>query len=112
MNLDDNESVRKFAMEHLDVLDRCGFKKPAYYLEVKDKDQIIRTICLHKLILSCLGELCSLKDGMKTLGVLDSLTKHSYILEDFFCIDSNISITSGTQYLFIKLLQVYSMQTN
>lgn len=107
----DRESLCHLAMENIDLLLECGYNKPACRLQISDKTDVMQTISLHKVILGCLGELCSLKEGLKSLGVLDVLMEDSFLLRDFFCIDTQRPITSGYYALrvqFFILLNLFN----
>lgn len=84
-------------MEHVDVLIESGFSKPVAKLELSHKEQIIRTVCLHKVILASLAELSQFRDGiLKIEGMRNVLAKHATLLEPFFCMNKQDKLTSGT----------------
>jgi hypothetical protein len=53
------------------------------------------------VILSCLDELSSLKEGLKSLGVLNALMEHSFLLEEFYC--NSVEVRSPEEKLSIFL---------
>ena len=64
-----DESVRSFASEYSDMLLESGFTKASSAITLADREDMIKSLCLHHIIFKCKGELDQLKEGLCTLGV-------------------------------------------
>ena len=82
-------------MDNLDILHECGYTKPVMNLNVKDKLDIVHVIGLHSVILKCLAEMDQFRDGLEVLSVASSLKEHPAILEEFFVMNKNSTLTAG-----------------
>ena len=51
------------------MLMECGFVKPTSVIKLRDKGDLVRTLCLHHLILKSKAELDQLKEGLHNLRV-------------------------------------------
>jgi hypothetical protein len=78
-----------------DLIIDSGYNKPLACVKLCDINDIIRTITIHKVILSSLAELSQFKRGFSALGVADELKKHPDALSSFFCKDKDIPLTAG-----------------
>ena len=88
--------LQELAMGNITFLAECGFSKPVAKLDMTHKDQMIRCIILHKVILLPLAEMSQFREGLyKVEKMQEMMTKHSTLLEPFFCIPSHSTLTSG-----------------
>lgn len=55
----------------LDLRYTCGVTVPSQRLKFKDLPELVRHLCLHFVIYSSKSELDQIRDGLKTLNLLD-----------------------------------------
>ena len=90
------QALRDVAGENFDALVASGFAKPTSTLSLDDKCIILHTLCLHHTLLVCKAETDQFIEGLKSLGVLDSIRKHMTMLKPFFCIEQRrVHLTAG-----------------
>ena len=76
-------------------LDECAFKKPIIRLTVEDKDDLIRAVTLHSILLKFLGEATQFHDGLSVLSVHESMKKNPKISMPYFCLIETDVLSSG-----------------
>ena len=62
-----------------------GFRKPLCLLTLDDRESVKRAIQDHHTLLKIKPELDQLCEGLKALGVLDSMKKFPQIMKTLFC---------------------------
>lgn len=87
--------LRELAMNNIDSIVESGFNKPIAKLELSDRVNIVKTMALHKVILTSLAELTQLREGLSALGVAEALHNHSEALKYFYCLNTNKQLTAG-----------------
>lgn len=89
-------SVQSLAKEYSEMVLESGFTKAASAITLADRENLIKSLCLHHTIFKCKAELDQLKEGLHTLGVAVAIK----VLPDVFV------------YLCIPLLKRPLLQVN
>jgi len=90
------EEIQQQCMENIEKLDECGFKRPIIRLTLEGKDDLIRAVALHWVLLKSLGETTQFRDGLSVLNVHESMQKNPKIFMPYFCwIEADV-LSSGT----------------
>ena len=84
------ESVQSLAREVLE----SGFTKVASANTLADRENLIKSLCLHHTIFKCKAELDQLKEGLQTLGVAAAIKVLPDTFECLFTTTEEI-VTSG-----------------
>ena len=94
-------------MENVNSLANCGFHKPVNNLELKDKEELVTSLCYQRVIVNSLCELLQFKEGiLKVEGMDLALSKYSVILQPFYCLQIK-NLTPGMKcccYSFLYYL--------
>ena len=93
----DTQSVKKLqelAMEHIEMLQECGFTKPIHHLTMDDRPSMVQVVTLYFVLLQCKAELDQFVEGLKVLGVLDAVREYHSLLKPFFC-HTQAQLTAG-----------------
>lgn len=88
----------------MDLLIECGFSKLSCRLELRDRVNIVQTVSLHKVILASMAELLQLKDGLRSLGVIELIEKYPDLLYSFYCVDFKEQLTSGDLNIHVVVI--------
>ena len=102
-------NLQELAMNNLDTIVESGFSKPLAKLDMTHKEQFIHCVCLHKVVLISLAELSQFRDGLyKIEGINDVVSKHSNLLESFYCLNKQMTLTSGENISVYMQWFIYS----
>ena len=66
---------------------------------METKEELIKVICLHHILLKSKAELDQLKEGLECLGVLDIMARNSSVLSSFFTYSQQDALTAGKHKL-------------
>ena len=107
----DVEKLRQESMNNIQILDDCGFEKPVARLTLEDKEQLVRAVALHGVLMKSLGEATQFRDGLSALEVNDSMKKNPAIFRPYFCSAEKDILTSGTHFtsLFVISMKLYML---
>lgn len=95
MDCVDADGLRKVAMANIDLILECGWSKPVLSLQLGQKEELKRVLCLHHVLLKSKAEMDQLREGLATLGVADIMKKHPACLESFFVFTPSKVLTAG-----------------
>ena len=89
------------------MLLECGFVKPISGIRLYDKDSLVRTLCLHHMILKSKAELDQLKEGLGTLGVATAMESMPDVFIHLFTSnEDNSQLTPGI--IFVSTVLCFS----
>ena len=71
-------------MNNFQILNDSDFDKPVAGLTVNDKDQLIRAVALHEVLMKSLGEATQFQDGLSALRVF-FMKKYPEVFMPYFC---------------------------
>ena len=85
--------------EYVETIVESGFTKAPMTITLKDKEDIIKALCLHHIILKCKAELDQLKEGLRVLGVATAIEVIPETFQSLFTASEEI-LTPGS-YIFV-----------
>ena len=100
------EELSQQSMDGIELLDECGFKKPITTLKLEDKDELIRAVTLHSVLLKSLAEVTQFRDGLSALSVQESMKKNPNIFMPYYCLSESDALNSGT-YIVNHICHAY-----
>ena len=89
------DSLRQICQEAIDVLLDSGVVTGPSQLQMNDQRGIVRSLCLHQVLLRCKAELDQLRVGLKTLGILNAIEHHPTLFEPVFTTNGKQPLTPG-----------------
>lgn len=91
----DVSTLRAVVLNDADYTIDAGFSKPIASLTMDSKNELIRVLCLHHVLLKSIAELDQFKEGLESLGVLDIIKSNPNIFESFFTFKTEHALTAG-----------------
>ena len=76
---------------------KVGYTKPVSH---SHQEEILHSIAVHHCLLTIKAELDQLRDGLRTLGLLQSLERYPSLFETLFIAKNTSSMTAGNDILF------------
>jgi hypothetical protein len=95
-NCFDVSDLRDLGTNKIELLYNSGFQKSPSLLDLSDKQTICQTVALNCVILSALAELMQFREGLHSVpGMKMALEHHPHLLEAFYCINHQMTLTAG-----------------
>ena len=91
----DRQSLREICFRAIDVTLDAGYSPPVTAIEMEGREELVRTLMLHHVLLRHKAVLDQLKSGLATLGILDAMQKHPEAFESYFRADKHQILTAG-----------------
>lgn len=82
-------------MSNIDMMMECGWSKPVTTLILSHKDELIKVICLHHILLKSKAEMDQVKEGLAVMGVDKIMANQPQCLRSFFVFDPSKVLTAG-----------------
>ena len=91
----DAQSLRCLCISAVDTTMEAGYTLPLTSLKLDNREDLIKTLRLHHVILRSKAVLDQLMSGLSCLGVLEAIQRNPVLFQPFFIADKQVKLTSG-----------------
>lgn len=91
----DEQTLRTMALDNAGLLLDSGLSIALPLVKMKDKEDMVKTVALHQVLLKTKAEMNQFSNGLKALGILDSLQQNPHLFRSYFMLDGVAPLTAG-----------------
>lgn len=92
-------ALREAALDNLDFIVDAGFSKPLSSITMEIKEELVKVLCLHHILLKAKAELDQLKEGLQSLGVLNIMKNSPSFFLSLFTATEKDTLTAGEHFV-------------
>ena len=94
-NAADEQALRTLVIDNSSLFVESGVTTALAVVKVADKDNLVKCVALHHVLLKVKAEIDQFCTGLRALGVLDAMQASPHLFVHYFCLDGMQFMKAG-----------------